>query len=79
MAGDVIPAPFQITETDKRGLIIVTAWCTLAFVWVCFVIRVWLRFQVREWRSDDYFLAAATVSLRLDAWLRRGADLMHSS
>jgi len=79
MAGDVIPAPFQITENDKRGLIVVTAGCTLAFVWVCFIIRVWLRLQVREWRSDDYFLAAATVSLRLDAWLRRGADLMHSS
>ncbi|KAF2629358.1 hypothetical protein BU25DRAFT_409253 [Macroventuria anomochaeta] len=60
MAGDVIPAPFQITENDKRGLIVVTAGCTLAFIWVCFVIRVWLRLQVREWRSDDYFLAAAT-------------------
>ncbi|KAF3039854.1 hypothetical protein E8E11_004310 [Didymella keratinophila] len=60
MAGDVIPAPFQITENDKRGLIVVTAGCTLAFVWVCFIIRVWLRLQVREWRSDDYFLAAAT-------------------
>ncbi|KAF1927434.1 uncharacterized protein M421DRAFT_421842 [Didymella exigua CBS 183.55] len=60
MAGDVIPAPFQITEHDKRGLIVVTAGCTLAFVWVCFIIRVWLRLQVREWRSDDYFLAAAT-------------------
>lgn len=60
MAGDVIPPPFQITDTDKRGLIAVTAGCTLAFVWVCFIIRVWLRTQVREWRSDDYFLAAAT-------------------
>jgi len=65
MAGDVIPAPFKITNDDKRGLIVVTAGCTLAFVWVCFVIRVWLRLQVREWRSDDYFLAAATVRLRL--------------
>lgn len=78
MAGDVIPAPFQITENDKRGLIVVTAGCTLAFVWVCLIIRAWLRLQVREWRSDDYFLAAATVSLRLNAWLRRGADLLHS-
>ncbi|KAJ8109857.1 hypothetical protein OPT61_g7153 [Boeremia exigua] len=60
MAGDVIPPPFQITDVDKRGLIAVTAGCTLAFVWVCFIIRVWLRLQVREWRSDDYFLAAAT-------------------
>lgn len=65
MPGDVTPAPFQITDTDKRGLIVVTAGCTLAFVWVCFVIRVWMRLQVREWRSDDYFLAAATVSLEL--------------
>jgi hypothetical protein len=73
MAGDVTPAPYQITDNDKRGLIVVTAGCTLAFVWVCFVIRIWLRLQVREWRSDDYFLAAATVSFRLEcvaaAWL----------
>ncbi|OSS48472.1 hypothetical protein B5807_07911 [Epicoccum nigrum] len=60
MASDVIPPPFYITDTDKRGLIVVTAGCTLAFVWVCFIIRVWLRLQVREWRSDDYFLGAAT-------------------
>ncbi len=71
MAGDVVPPPFQITDDDKRGLIAVTAGCTLAFVWVCFIIRVWLRIQVREWRSDDYFLAAATVSLNVEAWLRR--------
>lgn len=61
MAGDVIPAPFVITGNDKRGLIVVTGGCTLAFVWACFFVRVWLRRQVREWRSDDYFLAAATV------------------
>jgi len=69
MAGDVIPPPFQITDEDKRGLIAVTAGCTLAFVWVCFIIRAWLRMQVREWRSDDYFLAGATVSFKLNAWL----------
>jgi hypothetical protein len=71
MAGEVTPAPFTITDDDKRGLIVVTASCTLAFVWVCFVIRIWLRLQVGEWRSDDYFLAAATVSLNWFAWLRR--------
>ena len=60
LAPDVIPPPYQITDIDKRGLIVVTAGCTLAFVWVCFIIRVWLRLQVREWRSDDYFLGAAT-------------------
>jgi hypothetical protein len=60
MAGDVTPAPFKITDDDKRGLIVVTAATTLAFVWVCFFVRIWLRLQVREWRSDDYFLAAAT-------------------
>jgi hypothetical protein len=64
MAGDVTPAPFKITDDDKRGLIVVTAATTLAFVWVCFFVRIWLRLQVREWRSDDYFLAAATVRLR---------------
>jgi hypothetical protein len=65
MTGDITPPPFVITENDKRGLIVVTAAITLAFVWTCFFVRVWLRLQVREWRSDDYFLAAATVRLKL--------------
>jgi hypothetical protein len=52
MAGDVIPPPYVITADDKRGLIVVTGAAVLAFVWSCFLIRVWLRLQSREWRSD---------------------------
>ena len=61
MAGEVIPPPYVITADDKRGLIVVTGAAVLAFVWSCFLIRVWLRLQSREWRSDDWWLAAATV------------------
>jgi hypothetical protein len=52
MAGEVIPPPFVIGANDKRGLIVVTGAAVLAFVWSCFLIRVWLRLQSREWRSD---------------------------
>ncbi|KAG9189657.1 hypothetical protein G6011_06525 [Alternaria panax] len=61
MAGEVIPPPYVITADDKRGLIVVTGAAVLAFVWSCFLIRVWLRLQSREWRSDDWWLAAATL------------------
>ncbi|KAJ4331804.1 hypothetical protein N0V95_009806 [Ascochyta clinopodiicola] len=40
MAGDVTPAPFTITDDDKRGLIVVTAACTLAFVWQGFASQI---------------------------------------
>jgi hypothetical protein len=52
MAGEVISPPYVITADDKRGLIVVTGAAVLAFVWSCFLIRVWLRMQSREWRSD---------------------------
>lgn len=52
MAGEVIPPLYVITADDKRGLIVVTGAAVLAFVWSCFLIRVWLRWQSREWRSD---------------------------
>ncbi|KAL1796386.1 hypothetical protein ACET3X_004926 [Alternaria dauci] len=61
MAGEVIPPPYVITADDKRGLIVVTGAAVLAFVWSCFLIRVWLRWQSREWRSDDWWLTAATL------------------
>jgi hypothetical protein len=60
-----IPPPYVITADDKRGLVVVITGTTLSFVWTCLLIRVWLRWKTREWKSDDYFLAAATVSLRL--------------
>ncbi|EUC42474.1 hypothetical protein COCMIDRAFT_28909 [Bipolaris oryzae ATCC 44560] len=61
MAGDVIPPPYVITANDKRGLIVVTGASVLAFVWCCSLIRVWLRWRLKEWRSDDWWLAAATL------------------
>ena len=75
MAGEVIPPPYVITADDKRGLIVVSGAAVLAFVWSCFLIRVWLRMQSREWRSDGECLVYRTVrktsteSIRLDWWL----------
>ena len=56
MAGNVIPPPYVITEHDKRGLIVVTGASVLAFVWCCSLIRLWLRWQLKEWRSDGEYL-----------------------
>jgi hypothetical protein len=55
MAGEVIPPPYVITANDKRGLIVVTGASVLAFVWCCSLIRVWLRWRLKEWRSDGEF------------------------
>lgn len=66
MAPEVIPPPYVIAEDDQRGLIVVITATTLSFVWTCLLIRIYLRVRTREWRSDDYFLAAATVG---SAWV----------
>lgn len=62
MENEVIPPPYVITDDDQRGLVVVITATTLSFVWTCLLIRLWLRVKTREWKSDDYFLAAATVS-----------------
>lgn len=67
MANEVVPPPYVITADDKRGLIVVTVALVLAFVYVCFLIRVWLRIQTRDWKPDDWLLAIATVRTRLCA------------
>jgi hypothetical protein len=62
MAREAIPPPYFITADDKRGLIVVITAVVLAFVWTCSLIRIGLRWTSRDWRGDDYLLAAATVS-----------------
>jgi hypothetical protein len=62
MAREVFPPPYLITADDKRGLIVVTVALVLAFVYVCSLIRISLRWQSRDWRADDWLLASATVS-----------------
>lgn len=62
MAQKAIPPPYRITPEDKRGLLVVTGACVLAFVWCCFMIRLWIRLQTRQWRSDDWLLTIASVS-----------------
>jgi hypothetical protein len=75
MAGEVIPPPYVITADNKGGLIVVTGAAVLAFVWSCFLIRVWLRMQSGEWRSDGECLfyptacETCTKFVHLDWWL----------
>ncbi|KAF2821407.1 hypothetical protein CC86DRAFT_373744 [Ophiobolus disseminans] len=61
MANEAIPPPYFITANDKRGLIVVTVVVVLAFTWICSLIRIWLRWKSRDWKADDWLLAAATV------------------
>ncbi|ORY15109.1 hypothetical protein BCR34DRAFT_598594 [Clohesyomyces aquaticus] len=61
MSNEVIQPPYVIAPDDKRGLIVVMSGMSFSFVWTCFLIRIYLRLKTREWRSDDYFLTAATV------------------
>lgn len=61
MATEAIPPKYVITADDKRGLLVVTVALVFSFVWVCFLIRLWLRLQKREWKPDDWVLAVATV------------------
>jgi hypothetical protein len=61
MARDTFPPPYSITADDKRGLIVVTVALVLAFVYVCSLIRISLRWQSGDWRTDDWLLSFATV------------------
>jgi hypothetical protein len=62
---EVIPPPYFITPTDRRGLVVVMTALVLAFVWTSLVIRLYLRVKLKEWKIDDSFLVAATVSRSL--------------
>lgn len=62
MTPAVSAPPYFITADDKRGLLVVTGAVVLAYVWTCFLIRICVRWQTREWRADDWALAVATVS-----------------
>lgn len=53
----MIAPPYVITATDKRGLIVVTGVSVLAFVWSCSLIRLWLRWQLKQWRWDGEFFS----------------------
>ena len=66
MAAEVIPPPYVITAHDKRGLLVITGAVVLAFVWSCFSIRIWLRLQSREWRSDGEYLSRYTACQIMD-------------
>lgn len=71
----VVPPPYNITEADKQGLIVVTTAITFSFTWSCFGIRLWLRCKsIESWKLDDFFLTGATVGAQ--AWdLREIPDL----
>jgi len=65
MSIEVILPPFVITDNDKRGLVVVITVTLLSFVWTCLLVRIWMRLNSREWKSDDFFLAAVTVRFNI--------------
>ncbi|KAF2126151.1 hypothetical protein P153DRAFT_369507 [Dothidotthia symphoricarpi CBS 119687] len=76
MAVEVNPPPYRITADDKGGLLVVTAAVTMCYVWICFFIRIWLRLQTKEWKSDDWWLTTATFLQSLQsALVFHGASL----
>lgn len=55
-------APFIITDTDKRGVIVVVSIVLLSFLLVSFLTRIWVRLRVSgPWSYDDTTLTIATV------------------
>lgn len=58
----VAHAPFIITDTDKRGVIVVVSIVLLSFLLVSFLTRIWVRLRVSgPWSYDDTTLTIATV------------------
>ena len=56
--------PLVITDTDKRGVIVVVTIVTLAFLLVAFLTRIWVRLRVSgPWSYDDTTLTVATVRI----------------
>lgn len=54
--------PFLITDTDKRGVIVVVSVVLLSFLLVAFLTRIWVRLRVSgPWSYDDTTLTIATV------------------
>lgn len=62
----VIPPPYVIDPNDKRGVVVLVAGVNLSFVWTCVLILIWQRWKLREWKLDDYFVVAASVSRALN-------------
>jgi hypothetical protein len=60
----VSPPPLVITDSDKRGVIVVVGIVTLSFLIISYLTRVYVRLRVSgPWSFDDSTLTAATVSL----------------
>lgn len=54
--------PLVITDTDKRGAVVVVAVVTLSFLLVAFLLRIYVRLRVSgPWSYDDTTLSIATV------------------
>lgn len=77
--------PLVITDTDKRGVIVVVTIVTLAFLLVAFLTRIWVRLRVSgPWSYDDTTLTVATIigigqSVAVFAEVHEGFGLTKSS
>ncbi|EOD50756.1 hypothetical protein UCRNP2_2443 [Neofusicoccum parvum UCRNP2] len=82
LASNVVPAPYRITENDKRGLVMVITSVTISFVLSCLLVRIYVRTKVKEWKRDDSLLAVATVfcvfqAITVYVQVREGLGLRH--
>jgi hypothetical protein len=60
----VSPAPLVITDSDKRGVIVVVGIATLSFLVIAYLTRIYVRLRVSgPWAYDDSTLTAATVGM----------------
>jgi hypothetical protein len=61
----VADPPFTVTDTDKRGIIVVVSVVLLSFLLVSYLTRIWVRLRVSgPWSYDDTTLTVATVRLK---------------
>ncbi|KAL3420002.1 hypothetical protein PVAG01_08501 [Phlyctema vagabunda] len=62
MNNTVLPPFHVITATDKRGLIIIITTFSTVSVWVCLLLRIYMRLKVNgPWKWDDTCVAGATA------------------
>lgn len=55
-----------ITDSDRKGLVVVVAAITLSFLLACYLTRVYVRLRVSgPWSHDDSILSLATVRSRI--------------
>ena len=61
MSATIIRPKYFLTPDDRRGILVVNGATAFSFVWTAFLTRLFQRVRLREWKPDDWLLAAAMV------------------